>query len=316
MIEAIGSLVNVTAANGNSTVYSTVLDSVAGQLLWLPGEGAVAGQRFLAMQTTLDTGTWDGLVPGGQYRIAVRAWNALGPSAWSAWSPVNVQPPHGYCLSPPIAPGPPRRDAALRPHAGRINLVWDGVLAGPESTGGDDPALGGVAFELWGRPGPAGEWRQLRLLPTYEPNPFNAAQLIPVAPRTGVDTYPETPLGVVWTFRLRLGNRNGFFSPFGPEVELASGNLPDPPRQLASSFVNGTGYTQLTWLPPEHGGYAVITGYEARCVESNSTWVLVANTELSWSSSQPLPVGSVKCEVRTVNAVGRGRTAELSITVL
>merc|ERR1719277_1637959 len=114
------------------------------------------------------------------------------------------------------------RDPASEPRDGAIRLVWDPV-ASPEHAGGDEPLHGVVIYELWAKPGrrgPSSLWRRLLEQVTHEERftPDRSRPPVPTRTLFSFDTYPETSAGSLWTFKVRIGNRAGYYSEFSPEV--------------------------------------------------------------------------------------------------
>merc|ERR1712045_421983 len=88
---------------------------------------------------------------------------------------------------------------------------------------------------------------------------------------TTVDTFPETPFGTPWGFKMRIGNRNGMYGVFSSEVVLFSGVLPGPPSTLRLGWTPH-GHAELSWKPPLVMGTPLLTQYEAHCSDSTG-WV-------------------------------------------
>jgi len=292
----------------NCTVESAVECSavdvdVVGEPSWLMDGNASA--PFVAMRATIDSRDWAGLVPGGRYKGAVRARSTITQSDWSEWSNLEVAP-KGYCLSVPDAPTGLKRDPDEPARSGQIRLLWDAVTK-PSEAGWDDPLAGLVVYDIWGKPGINEEYRRLATQPTHVDQ-----QVMPAT--FNFDTFPETPLGASWQFKVRVGNRNGIFGPFGSEVALTSGRLPTAPLNMAASF-SSRGRAYLYWQAPEYNGDSPIFKFQARCTDI-APWEDVENTKLTHVLYGTLPVGVVSCYVRAVNAVGAGPVATASVTVL
>lgn len=270
---------------------------------------------FLAMQATVNSSFWSGLVPGNRYKGSIRARSTITESAWSDWSDLEM-PPRGYCLDVPAAPTGLRRDDApgAGVRSGQIRLRWDPVTE-PEQAGMDDPADGYVLYDIWGRPdGLNGVWRHINTQASHvDTDGVESTPNVLTEPTYAFDTYPETPKGTVWQFKLRVGNRNGVFSEFGPEVTLGSGLYPDPPKRLEATFVRG-GRPKLSWEAPQYNGDALLLRYEARCTTANA-WESVPNGRLSHVLHGPLPRGVIRCYVRAVNTVGPSAEATIDVTV-
>jgi len=276
---------------------------VEGQPVWVMS--GVANDPFDAMQATVDTSNWAGLIPGSRYKAAVRARSTIAESAWSEWSDLETAP-KGYCLSLPAAPTGLQRDPDGLVRSGQIQIKWNAVTKASEA-GGDDPVEGHVAYDVWARSGLSSVWRRLSTLPSHVDTQAAPASLT-------VDTYPETSLGSTWQFKVRVGNRNGVFGPFCETVDLSSGRIPTAPRSMQASF-SSRGRVYLYWEAPSFFGEAPITKYQVRCTET-AVWEDVANTELEHVLTGKLPVGVTPCFVRAVNDVGPGPAATASVTVL
>lgn len=286
------------------------------QLTWVVNSSTDA--PFLALQMTLNSSEWPGLVPGGRYRAALQAISSIGTSRWSAWSCTENWPLRGYCLGQPWQPNPPRRESIAFAREGQVRVVWEAIRSANE-TGGDDPLDGGVVYDLWGRPRPPssgawppGQWHRVRQSATHA---VRGGRTVPLQAAAIVDTWPDTPYGTPWAFKLRVGNRNGAFGPFSREVILYSGVLPGAPSTLRLSW-SPVGLAELSWRPPRATGTPTLTRYEARCSDDGARWVSTESSlpHLRWERAmQP---GPMRCEVRAVNAVGPGPAVDISFHVL
>jgi len=274
-----------------------------------------AGSPFVAMRATIDETNWTGLVPGRRYQGAVRARSTITESEWSDWSSLDIAP-KGYCLSAPSAPKGFKRDPnAIR--SGQVRLVWNAVTE-PSEAGWDNPLEGTVVYDIWGRPGgnlSHGKWRRLSTQPSHTDHDAISSTPMQVAEATlTVDTFPETTIGTFWSFKVRVGNRNGVFGLFSDEIELCSAALPSVPQFMQASF-SSKGRAYLYWQAPAYNGDVPVLHYEVRCTDT-APWEMAPNTALSHVLTANLPVGEVPCYVRAVNAVGAGPIASASVRVL
>merc|ERR1712194_379171 len=296
----------------DNTPTSSAIIPVDALPMWLMNGSANA--PFVTMQATVDASDLSGLVSGNRYKGAVRAKSTIAESVWSEWSDIEAAP-KGYCLSLPAAPTGLQRNLSEKIRAGQILIKWDSVTMASQA-GGDDPMDGHVVYDIWARTDPKnGLWRRMQTMPTHANHDGIDSTPLEIAPASlTVDTYPETTLGTSWQFKVRLGNRNGVFGPFGDEVALSSGQLPAAPERTQTSFSNA-GRVRLYWDPPAYLGDAPFLKYQVRCTTANS-WEDVANTQLNHVLNGKLPIGVIPCFVRAVNAVGAGPEAIGSVTVL
>ncbi|CAE7034886.1 PTPRF [Symbiodinium natans] len=255
-------------------------------------------EPYLNLHLSLDSTSWSELVPGRQFRAAVRAENELGVSAWSDWSPA------AYCIPLPGAPTGLVRDPNVDVTAGIVQLAWDIVT--PAIAGSSSWEELGLQYDVWGKPYPdVGNvsWESLLQISTHEGDPPVA-----VTPSVAIDTFPRTPVTSFWAFKVRLKNHNGFYGGFTQELHLSTGQLPGAPNEL-SGVANDT--VVLSWQLPSLDGFVPITHYEARC--NSGSWETVLNTVLTHELQASS--GSAACEVRAANAVGPGPSAALTVTV-
>jgi len=277
------------------------------------GPDGNTSQQLHALQTTVDNSFWEGLVPGGRYKAAVRARSTIAESAWSDWSNL-AQAPKGYCFSLPAAPTNFQRDPDEPARSGQVRVAWDPVVDASQA-GWDDPAEGHVVYNVWARPDVhGGTWRNINTIPSHTDHDHLSSTPLKAAPAVmSIDTYPETPIGTVWKVKARVGNRNGDFGPFTEEISLSAGRLPTAPRYMQASFSN-LGKAYLYWQAPEYLGVGSFLKYQVRCTIL-APWEDVENTKLSHVLVTRLPVGVIPCFVRAVNMVGPGPEATASVTV-
>eukprot|EP00928_Gymnodinium_smaydae_P041481 TRINITY_DN28069_c0_g1_i1.p1 TRINITY_DN28069_c0_g1~~TRINITY_DN28069_c0_g1_i1.p1 ORF type:complete len:2923 (-),score=610.45 TRINITY_DN28069_c0_g1_i1:59-8185(-) len=243
------------------------------------------------VDATVNATMWPALVPERSFQAQVTAVTALGNTV-SDWSSCV------RCLSPPPQPRSPRRDPNKPVVAGVIVLTWEPVVNASE-TGGEDPRSGGCFYELFARPGHPSrpEWRSVVRIPTHD----TAAGGKPAVPSGTVVTSPETPLGYLWEFKVRVENSGGYYSD-SESVELGSGSLPGAPRDLSLDF-DLEGRLRLSWQPPAAKLDVPLSRYEIKCGDMVE-WEPVSPHILSYALPRAFPPGPVECLLRSATTAG------------
>jgi len=157
-------------------------------------------------------------------------------------------------------------------------------------------------------------WRRLTQIAAYRPDPLVPGKMIEAEAKAMVDTYPETPWAALWAFKLRVGNRNGFYGDWTPEVVLCSAALPGIPRQLRHAATE-SGRARFSWFAPLTDGHAPVQKYTVCCGDGGACEDAL-NFPLAHTMVRALAVGIWTCEVRAVNAVGPGPAASVSVRVI